>query len=409
MRNFILAGVMLALAAPTAHSAVFQDDFSRGLSSTYWYVTTRTPDMYSVDASQGDVRLAKIAPTPGGYQDVEINLDLASLVPGGEIAGDFDIQVDFRDAVIVGPGLNQVELHTGYKNGAIFYDVRDGSNVHVWNGATQGWIATTATAGRFRIKRVGSTVSGSFNDQLIWSSSSYSSPLVWVAFSLQNNNGSNDPISVTFDDFSISAEGFYPETASPKLLEDGQPLSLNGWLATSAAGDFPGLFYVEAADRHQGIRVSAPAGVMQGVTRGSVADVSGVMSTTPAGERQIEAWTVSASLSASEVRPLGMTGRSLGGSDFGAPPLGQYGVAGGWGLNNVGLLVRLCGRVRYSGGQVLLDDGSGVETRLDVSQLTKQPVEGSFLLVTGISTLGESGAGRVRVVLPREQADILTL
>ncbi len=409
MRNLVIAGILLACAMSIAQCAVFQDDYSGGLSSTYWYITMTTPGMYSVDASQGDVRLAKVAPTPGGFQDVEINLNLASLIPGGVIAGDFDIQVDFRDAVISGPGLNQVELHTGYQNGAIFYVVRDKSNVHVWTGSYRSELPTTATSGRFRITRTGTTVTGYFNDTYVWSSSAYGSPLNWVAFSLQNNQGSNDQTSVIYDDFRITASDIFPATASPKLLADGQPLSLNGWVSTSGAEDFPGFFYVEAPDRHQGIRVAAHLDGAASLARDSVVDVSGVMGTTEDGERQIEAWNFGAPAAAMRVRPLGMTNRSLGGTDFGLPPLGQYGVAAGYGLNNIGLLVAVCGRVRNMLGAVMLDDGSLTPVTLDVSQLSRPPAEGSFLLVTGISTLDEADSKRVRVVLPRDDADVIAL
>jgi hypothetical protein len=193
----------------TARAGTFSDDFSGGLNAFFWTVNQTQPGLYSVDASQGDVALAKI-PTQhnsGGVQSVYVSLNLSAL--GGAISNDFSVQIVFTNVVIPGPGLDQVELHTAFADGSLFYDVFDdgegGFNVHVWDGGSvQGRTATTANAGLFSISRSGSTITGSFNGTPMFSATR-ASPLTFIAFVLQNNGGSDDNISVTYDNFSLTS------------------------------------------------------------------------------------------------------------------------------------------------------------------------------------------------------------
>ena len=214
--KLILAGVLvlvLALTWPTpARSATFTDDFSTGLNPAYWNIIQSIPGLYSVNAAQGNVQLAKIAAhNPGGVQYVFVRVNLAAL--GGSITNDFSTQVSFSGAVVPGPGLDQVELHTYYQDGSIFYTVYDrssGLNVHVWDGgAVRGAQAVAGNAGTFRISRTGATVTGYFNGTSIYSTSR-ATPVVAIDFVLQNNAGSDDAISVTFDDFSVTAASVRP-------------------------------------------------------------------------------------------------------------------------------------------------------------------------------------------------------
>src|SRR5215470_17179157 len=95
-------------AAANTLAATFSDDFSSGLRPTYWSVTQTTAGLWSVDDTQGDVRLTKVGTSPGGLQNVRVQLNMAAV--GGPIAGDFSEQIDFSNAV-VGPNTDQVELH----------------------------------------------------------------------------------------------------------------------------------------------------------------------------------------------------------------------------------------------------------------------------------------------------------
>ncbi len=189
----------------TPGNSTFTDDFSAGLTPQFWSVIQTTPGLFSVNASQGDVRLAKTAMnSPGGIQNVVVRLDLGAF--GGQIAGDFSTQIDFRDAVI-GPAIDQIELHTMFADNSVLFDVYDNScgglNVHVWNGGVQGCTATAATGGTFKITRTGATLTGYFNNNPIFSQSN-ASPLTRLEFVLQLQPGSNDATSVTFDNFSLT-------------------------------------------------------------------------------------------------------------------------------------------------------------------------------------------------------------
>jgi hypothetical protein len=100
-----------------------------------------------------------------------------------------------------------------------------------------------------------------------------------------------------------------------------------------------------------------------------------------------------------EVMPLGVTGRTIGGGSLNAY---TPGVAGGVGLNNIGLLVRMCGRVTFKDEVnkfFYIDDGYGRSDgsghlgvrvsydNLAVSESFSPPSEeNAFVAVTGISS-----------------------
>ena len=104
-----------------------------------------------------------------------------------------------------------------------------------------------------------------------------------------------------------------------------------------------------------------------------------------------------------------MNGRSLGGGDFGDPPLGQYGVYGGVGLNNVGLLIGAFGRVTatdFANKRVEITDGAGVTVRVDTTALRTPPSLGQYVTVVGIMSLDKPAANRLRLIMPRSDADV---
>ncbi|HTQ07840.1 MAG TPA: hypothetical protein VMI54_28505 [Polyangiaceae bacterium] len=197
-------------AAPvkcTDANVSFDDDFSAGLRSRYWTVTQSLPGLFSVDATHGDVRLAKVSTNTGlgAVQTIAVGLNLSELA--SSFAGNFDYSVDFSDPVLGSAGVDQVELHANFADASYFFDVYDNSsglNVHVWNGSINGETATSATAGTFRLTRAGSTVSGYFNGGLIFSLTD-TSPLTTADFILQLQPNSDDDISVTYDNFHFTA------------------------------------------------------------------------------------------------------------------------------------------------------------------------------------------------------------
>ena len=203
-----------------------------------------------------------------------------------------------------------------------------------------------------------------------------------------------------------------PTINAAKLLGDGTFVSVAGKIATSGRNPitgitdrFSGFFYLEEADRHSGIRISCPSWPITDLLRGSVINVIGTMGTTGAGERQIVAPIVIITSTTTPPPPLGMNNRAVGGAAFGSPPLGQSGVIGGTGLNNIGLLIKTWGEVTYkepSGAYILITDGAGAPVRIDTAGLASVPSEG-YVSVIGISSLY---TGPSPLVLPRTDSDI---
>ena len=170
--------------------------------------------------------------------------------------------------------------------------------------------------------------------------------------------------------------------AHAKSLADGVPVALENKIVTAA---FPGCYYVEESDRTSGILV---LGV--GPDVGAAVTIGGLMGLNSVGERAILSPVAVVELppDPSRVpRPLFLASRRLGGADFNAY---TPGASGGIGLNNVGLLVTVSGRVTGVGDhELVLSDGSsdgaikvispggglgGVET-------------GDYVIATGISSL----------------------
>ena len=183
-------------AAPTT----FSDDFTQ-LQAKHWAVSQTTADLYSVDASQGDVRLAKADGNPSGLQNVALVLDLESV--GGPVLGDFEEAVAFANASLGTTGVYQVELHAHFQDGSYFfvvYDNSSGVNVHIWDGAIHAPLTTAQTGGSFRIARSGTTLAGYFGNTLVWSTTA-TAPLVGAEFMLQVQPNTTEAESVTFDDF----------------------------------------------------------------------------------------------------------------------------------------------------------------------------------------------------------------
>lgn len=232
----IVASVCLTMVSTMASAGTFADSFSSGLDPDFWTISKTTDALYSVDTSAGRVGLAKSAVnSPGGFQAVTAVLALANL--GGNIAGDFSTQIDFDSAAITGGNFNQVQLNVFFANGTFFMDVFDndgGLNKHVFGGNNgNGRIVDGSTSGTFRIERVNGTVRGFFNSQVMTTVGS-NAPVSAITFSLQNN-GTNDPISVHFDNFSVTGASValptpVPEPGTWAMLAVG--LGIVGWGAT---------------------------------------------------------------------------------------------------------------------------------------------------------------------------------
>jgi len=174
-----------------------------------------------------------------------------------------------------------------------------------------------------------------------------------------------------------------------KASADREPVYLKGVTVTAAFDDF---FNIETDDRSAGILVkmsghSVPAGVR--------VDVAGDAYTSTDGEKFIYASAVDIG-GTHLLAPLGLTNRELGGGDWmynAYTFAGQRGVVGGSGVNNIGLLVRIWGRVtRVSEGYFYVDDGSALNDGTGplgvrcVANGLALPNEGDIVAVTGTSS-----------------------
>jgi len=208
--TLLRCAALTGLHASLAMGATFEDNFAAGLRDDYWIRITNQP-LYVIDDSLGDVRFSK--PYGGSYSFQYVGVEFTR-----DVAGDFEVQVDFRQASITrndgSPG-NQVQLNVIFAPDN-FCVVRSdetgyGHNCHIWRSPDGGWHgaqATTSTSGTMQIVRVGGTASGYYNGDLLWSGAFPTNP-VRVYLVLQNN-GTKDATSVTFDDFRVTAASFVP-------------------------------------------------------------------------------------------------------------------------------------------------------------------------------------------------------
>lgn len=188
-------------------------------SDEEWAVVETTPGMYRLERSAKEAKVARQANNPGGlqYGGLRLNRNLPA-------SGDFSAQVSFADARIDG-GLNQIELQATFADGSIFYVVRDRerSGSHIWAPNLQG-DASCGKAGTLGMDRRGNTVTGYCDGRAIWSAPRKAA-LTRLQFVLQNN-GTNDPISVTFRDWRFSASA---STASASGLAGTWSINANGY------------------------------------------------------------------------------------------------------------------------------------------------------------------------------------
>lgn len=200
-----------------------------------------------------------------------------------------------------------------------------------------------------------------------------------------------------------------------KALPDGTAVAVSGIVV----GRFPvsgpkTSFYVEAPDRSCGIQVVSTSAV----DLGDAVLVSGTMNTSN-GERILNAAAVSVyEVSQALPDPVFVTNRALGGGSFGLQGAVLDNASSSsyaTGLNNVGLLVTACGRVKCRdtyGNYFYIDDGSGLSdgspcagVRVASANLT-MPAMHSYSVVTGLSGTTLLGGKAVRLLRPRSQTDI---
>lgn len=174
-----------------------------------------------------------------------------------------------------------------------------------------------------------------------------------------------------------------------RSLPDGTRLTLSDRCVT-AVYPAEGYLYVQEPDRSFGIRVVGDCG---GLSVGDHIYATGAAGTVrpdgvTASERCVLADDIARVSSSGPPKPVGLACRAVGGG----PAFGTVGVNDGFGLNNIGLLVRIAGRVtRVLDGQLMyVDDGSqatdagGMPGVLVRCPDTAGFAEGDFVLVTGV-------------------------
>jgi len=175
------------------------------------------------------------------------------------------------------------------------------------------------------------------------------------------------------------------DIGAAKQLAEGTLVVTSG-IVSAAFTDF---LYIESADRTYGIRVNKTA---HGRSVGQVVNVTGTIKTLDSGERYVDASGVDAPGGSGNILPLGLTNKALGGGANGL----QTGVAGGTGLNNIGLLIRTSGKVGTKGtGWFMIDDGSGVSVKVYGAIPSGTP----YVTVTGASSCEKDGSLNVQRVI----------
>lgn len=173
-----------------------------------------------------------------------------------------------------------------------------------------------------------------------------------------------------------------------KQLADGIAVNLTSAKVVSAA--FGSEIYICEGDRSSGISV-----LTTGPAAGDLVNVSGTLSTTASGERQLTNAVVTPAGTAGPVQGLRVSVASIGGSPFGlyTPAIGNAP-----GLQNTGLLLVVSGRVSFAGPDYFylsdgssFDDGSGHEGIKVLCPQDAIPAAGTSVSVTGISSSYLSG------------------
>lgn len=89
--------------------------------------------------------------------------------------------------------------------------------------------------------------------------------------------------------------------------------------------------------------------------------------------------------------------------------MGQIGVANGFGLNNIGLLVKTWGRVKSTDSQsnsFTITDGSNIDLKCLVPTYVSLPLPGQYVCVTGISSCEQPSDRVNKLLLIRKQSDV---
>ncbi|MGC8864036.1 MAG: hypothetical protein ACP5R5_14865, partial [Armatimonadota bacterium] len=182
----------------------------------------------------------------------------------------------------------------------------------------------------------------------------------------------------------------------------------------AADDEFTDYFYVEDDDRTSGIKVIPDAG--QPVAKvGQRALVEGRLAVQNGEAVILASSVVTSSAGDDAIKPLGMTGKCVGGLPLGLQPVTLRGGSEDYGwpdnLNTTGLLVRVAGILRVDTSTwpyvYRIDDGSGYPIRIEGYGVWGN--DGDKAIVTGVSGVAWDGWNGFRVLLIRSGNDIQVL
>ncbi len=189
-------------------------------------------------------------------------------------------------------------------------------------------------------------------------------------------------------------------------IPDGVAVSLQRVHVTAV---FPGSVYVEESNRSAGIRVSTSE-VLQ---EGDIVNIEGKIEQgpLPSLERYIDAYPGYPAKTGDRqlLKPLSLQVRALTGGDYGF----QKGVPGNSDLNNVGLLVKVCGPVTSWDSSATAPGyfkmgAAGGETKVVIPSGTKIDMDAGQVAVTGICSVERVDGVVSRVLKVRQESDVVS-
>ncbi len=194
-----------------------------------------------------------------------------------------------------------------------------------------------------------------------------------------------------------------------KAMADGMPVTLGGNEGLAVTALFPDCIYVESLDRTSGMRLTGASAF-----EGDRISVTGATATAPNGEREIVATSIT-KVGSGALQPLGVNLRALQCGDFqydSATGAGQQGMAGGSGLNVVGLFIRVAGKVVSANATDFTIGAEGqpnAETypvKVILPDGVQPPAVGLFVRVTGVVSTEKDGASLHPVIRVRRPDDV---
>jgi predicted outer membrane repeat protein len=204
-----------------------------------------------------------------------------------------------------------------------------------------------------------------------------------------------------------------------KKLGNGVVVEISGVVVSAVFDDG---FYIQSLDRTSGIKVRTYS---PSVSVGQMVNVTGVMTTTGIEREIMNPEVTILSASVIEPIPLSLTNNALGGGASGGQP-GVWGwvvstdssgnTVREWkqaaGLNNIGLLVKIWGKVIEIVNQtrpyVVVNDGSLNDVRVYLPNGAELPELGATIAAIGVSTAAvDDSKSIIRAIRSRTKSDIV--